>query len=195
MAAREVGLFPLGTVLFPGGRLALRIFEPRYLALVRDCARSGEPFGVLLIARGAEAGVPAEPHRVGTLATIVDFSTLPDGLLGIQCVGGERFRLQGRRVREDGLALGEIDTLAADSQLEVPAEHGLLSTLLRRASEQVEDLLPGARHADFDDAAWVAWRLAEILPLEGRERQVLLETDDPRERLRLIATWLTRFQR
>jgi len=139
--------------------------------------------------------VPAEPHRVGTLATIVDFSTLPDGLLGIQCVGGERFQWLRRRVREDGLALGEIETLPADPRLEVPAEHGLLSTLLRRASEQVEELLPGARHADFDDAAWVGWRLAEILPIERRERQVLLETDDPRERLRLIATWLPRFQR
>jgi Lon protease-like protein len=194
MAAREVGLFPLGTVLFPGGRLALRIFEPRYLALVRDCARSGDPFGVVLIARGAEAGAPAEPHRVGTLATIVDFSTLPDGLLGIQCVGRERFKLLGRRVREDGLVLGEIETLA-DPPLKVPAEHGLLSTLLRRASEQVEDLIPGARHSDFDDAAWVGWRLAEILPIERRERQMLLETDDPHERLRLIATWLPRFQR
>jgi Lon protease-like protein len=194
MAAREVGLFPLGTVLFPGGRLALRIFEPRYLALVRDCARSGDPFGVVLIARGAEAGAPAEPHRVGTLATIVDFSTLPDGLLGIQCVGRERFKLLGRRVREDGLALGEIETLA-DPPLKVPAEHGLLSTLLRRASEEVEDLIPGARHSDFDDAAWVGWRLAEILPIERWERQMLLETDDPGERLRLIATWLPRFQR
>jgi len=194
MAAREVGLFPLGTVLFPGGRLALRIFEPRYLALVRDCARSGDPFGVVLIARGAEAGAPAEPHRVGTLATIVDFSTLPDGLLGIQCVGRERFKLLGRRVREDGLVLGEIETLA-DPPLKVPAEHGLLSTLLRRASEEVEDLIPGARHSDFDDAAWVGWRLAEILPIERWERQMLLETDDPHERLRLIATWLPRFQR
>lgn len=195
MGASEVGLFPLGTVLFPGGRLALRIFEPRYLALVRDCARSGEPFGVLLIARGAEAGRPAEPHAVGTLATIVDFSTLPDGLLGINCAGGGRFRLRTRRVRDDGLALGEIDPLPPDPRLEVPAEHGLLAMLLRRAAEQVPDLLPGATHADYDDAAWVAWRLGEILPLEMAERQQLLETEDPAARLRLIATWLPRFQR
>ncbi len=195
MAAEEVGLFPLGAVLFPGGRLALRIFEPRYLALVRDCARSGEPFGVLLIKRGAEAGTPAEPHAVGTLATIVDFTTLADGLLGIQCVGEGRFRLRRRRIREDGLALGEIERLPNDPALEVPAAHGLLATLLRRATEQVEALLPGARHQDFDDAAWVAWRLAEILPIDWSERQLLLETDDPLERLRLLATWLPRFQR
>lgn len=190
-----MGLFPLGTVLFPGGRLGLRIFEPRYLALVRDCARDGRPFGVVLIAEGAEAGQPAVPHAVGTLARIVDFSTLPDGLLGINCVGGGRFRLESRRIRSDGLALGVIDPLPPDPRLEVPAEHVLLATLLRRASEHIEGLLPGSRHADFDDAAWVAWRLGEILPLELAERQRLLESDDPLERLRLIATWMPRFQR
>jgi Lon protease-like protein len=194
-APDELGLFPLGTVLFPGGSLSLRIFEPRYVALIRDCAAAGQPFGVLLIARGHEAGVPAEPHPVGTLASIVDFTTLPDGLLGIRCVGGRRFRLLQRRVREDGLALGRIALLSEDPAIVVPPEHGLLATLLRRASERVEDLLPGARHADFDDAAWVAWRLGEILPLEPLERQQLLETDDPAERLALLARWLPRFQR
>jgi Lon protease-like protein len=150
---------------------------------------------VLLIARGAEVGSPAESHPVGTLATIVDFTTLPDGLLGISCLGERRFRVVERRVRDDGLAIGRIKHLPPDPGLEVPAQHGLIATLLRRASEQVEDLLPGARHADFDDAAWVGWRLAEILPLEMPERQLLLETDDPIERLRQIETWLPRFQR
>lgn len=195
MMAVDVPLFPLGTVLFPGGRLALRIFEPRYLALVRDCSRNGQPFGVLLIARGSEAGLPAEPHAIGCLARIVDFSNLPDGLLGIQCLGERRFKLKDRRLREDGLALGTIAHLPEDPSIEVPAEHGLLATVLRRAGEQVDGLLPGARHADFDDSAWVGWRLAEILPLEPGERQVLLEMDDPVERLAQIADWLPRFQR
>jgi Lon protease-like protein len=195
MTAIEVPLFPLGTVLFPGGRLALRIFEPRYLALVRDCSRNSQPFGVLLIARGSEAGIPAEPHTVGCLARIVDFSNLPDGLLGIQCVGERRFTLHDRRLREDGLSIGTIAYLPEDPSIEVPAEHGLLATVLRRASEQVEGLLPGARHADFDDSAWVGWRLAEVLPLETSERQVLLEMDDPMERLAQITAWLPRFQR
>lgn len=191
----DVPLFPLGTVLFPGGRLSLRIFEPRYLALVRECSRAGAPFGVLLIANGAEAGVPAETHGTGCLARIVDFSTLADGLLGIQCVGDRRFRLHQRRVREDGLALGAIELLAEDPVLEVPAEHVLLATVLRRAGEQVDGLLPTAQHADFDNAAWVAWRLGEILPLQMSERQILLQLDDPTQRLGRIAEWLPRFQR
>lgn len=191
----DLPLFPLGTVLFPGGRLSLRIFEPRYVALVRDCTSSGTPFGVLLIAHGAEAGSPAEPHQTGCLARIVDFSTLPDGLLGIQCIGDRRFRLQSRHVREDGLALGTLEALAEDPVFEVPAEHGLLATVLRRASEHVDGLLPPAQHSDFDNAAWVAWRLAEILPLDMPERQILLEMDDPIQRLARIADWLPRFQR
>ena len=95
----EIPLFPLSTVLFPGGPLQLRIFEPRYLAMVRECARANSAFGVCLILRGREAGVPAQPEAVGTLARISDFYTLPDGLLGIGAEGGQRFRVLRARAR------------------------------------------------------------------------------------------------
>jgi len=90
----DIPLFPLNTVLFPGGPLSLRIFEPRYLDLVRDCTRNGSGFGVCLILQGREAGEPAVPAAVGTFARIVDFYTLSDGLLGIRAEGGERFRVE-----------------------------------------------------------------------------------------------------
>lgn len=193
--AGELALFPLSTVLFPGGRLDLRIFEPRYLDLVRECARSGSGFGVCLIVRGQEAGAAAVPAAIGSVARIEDFSTLPDGLLGIATRGGERFRVKRTRVRDNGLVIGEVDYLPADPVLPVPAESGVLATILRRLAEQVGGELAAASDANFDDAAWVAWRLAELLPLEMDERQQMLQSDDPAQRLRWLAEWLPRFQR
>lgn len=194
-AATELPLFPLSAVLYPGGRLELRIFEPRYLDLVRECSRTGSGFGVCLIVRGTEAGAPAVPAAIGSVARIVDFSTLPDGLLGIVARGGERFRVRRTRVRDSGLVVGEVDLLPDDPALPVPAESGLLATILRRLAEQVGGELGAASDARFDDAAWVAWRLAELLPLELEERQQLLQSDDPAQRLRWLAEWLPRFQR
>jgi Lon protease-like protein len=193
--AGELPLFPLSTVLYPGGRLDLRIFEPRYLDMVRECARTGAGFGVCLLVRGGESGAPAVPAAIGTLARIVDFSTLPDGLLGIVARGEVRLRVQRTRVRDDGLVMGCVDYLAADPLLPVPAESGVLATILRRLAEQVGGELGAASNALFDDAAWVAWRLAEMLPLELEERQQLLQSDDPAQRLQWLAEWLPRFQR
>src|SRR5262249_28333950 len=109
VASNDIPLFPLNTVLFPGGPLSLRVFERRYLDLVRDCARNDSGFGVCLILHGREVGEPAVPAAVGTLARIVDFYTLPDGLLGIRASGGERFHVDRTRVRDNGLAHGQVE--------------------------------------------------------------------------------------
>ena len=191
----EIPLFPLSTVLFPGGPLQLRIFEPRYLAMVRECARSDSAFGVCLILRGREAGVPAEPAAVGTLARIRDFYTLPDGLLGIGAEGGVRFRVLRTRVRDDGLLLGTIELWDDEPAIAVPPEYGLLATILERLIEQLEPAWKDAPRASYDHAAWVGFRLAELLPLDDSERQQLLELTDPVARLGQLTSWLPRFQR
>jgi len=191
----EIPLFPLSTVLFPGGPLQLRIFEPRYLAMVRECARSDSAFGVCLILSGREAGLPAEPAAVGTLARISDFYTLPDGLLGIGAVGEARFRALRTRVREDGLLLGTIELWDDEPAIAVPPEFGLLATILERLTEQLEPAWRDAPRANYDDAVWVGFRLAELLPLGDGERQQLLELTDPVARLGQLTVWLPRFQR
>jgi Lon protease-like protein len=129
----DLPLFPLNTVLLPGGRLPLRIFEPRYLDMVRDCMREGTGFGVCLILDGSEAGRPATPARFGTEARIVDFDTLDDGLLGITAEGTARVRVDALRVTAAGLAIGSVERLPPDPPLPVPAQHALLATLLRRS--------------------------------------------------------------
>ena len=191
MESVDIPLFPLNTVLFPGGPLSLRIFERRYLDLVRDCTRNGSGFGVCLILQGRETGEPTVPAAVGTFARIVDFYTLDDGLLGIRADGGERFRVERSRVRDNGLAHGEVQFWPDEPVVAVPPEYALLATILERLLEKLKS--PFER-SSLDDASWVGFRLAEALPLENRERQYLLQMTDPLERLGQLTQYLPRFQ-
>ncbi|AIF45765.1 LON peptidase substrate-binding domain-containing protein [Dyella japonica] len=188
-------LFPLGTVLYPGGQLSLRIFERRYLDMVRECARTGGSFGVCLILQGQEAGAPALPAAVGTLARIVDFHNREDGLLGIQAEGGERFRVTRTRVRSDGLVRGDIELWPAESSQEVPVEFALLQSILERLIETMAPHWRNAPRHRYDDASWLGFRLAELLPLQTDEQQRLLEITDPVQRLAELRDILPRFQR
>ncbi len=194
MTRVDLPLFPLSTVLFPGATLDLRIFERRYLDLVRDCARTARGFGVCQILDGTEAGVPATPAAVGTLARIVDFHTLPDGLLGIRATGGERFRVATTRVRDDGLVHGEVDFWADEPVIPVPPEYSLLATILERLLERIGGDDARVDRARYDDASWVGFRLAEHLPFPALERQRFLQIDDPLERLAQLTRQLPRFQ-
>jgi Lon protease-like protein len=183
--AREIPLFPLNTVLFPGGPLPLRIFEARYVDLVRRCLRDDSGFGVVLIREGVEAGGPALTCDVGTYARIVDFSQQPDGLLGIRAQGERRFRIRDRRRARDGLNLADVEWLPVDPALPLPKEFAELGPALEAILEQLgEPYASLERRAE--DAAWVAGRLAEILPIPPAHKQHCLELDDPVERLRYL---------
>ena len=183
MREDELLLFPLHSVLFPGGALRLRIFEPRYTELVRCCTREQRPFGVCLILDGSEAGSPATPAAFGTTARIDDFYTLPDGLLGISASGERRFHVRRTRVRDNGLIVAEVEALEAPPTEPVRPEHGLLVTLLDHLLEQLGGPHAQAPRPCFDQADWVGFRLAELLPLRPDERQGLLQCADPHERL------------
>ncbi|MBC6941642.1 MAG: peptidase S16 [Xanthomonadales bacterium] len=194
MSTNDLALFPLAAVLFPGGTLDLRIFEPRYLDLVRDCARNDSAFGVCLILSGHETGAAAVPAAVGTLARIVDFDSLPDGLLGIRVRGGERFRVGATRVRDNGLVLGSARLWPAEPRVALPPEYALLASILERLLERIGGEPARAERALYDDASWVGFRLAEHLPLARTEQQELLQLTDPLERLAWLTRELPRFQ-
>jgi uncharacterized protein len=191
MDAPALPLFPLQTVLFPGGPLALRIFEPRYLDMVRRCLKEQTGFGVTTILEGAEAGAVGRMATIGTRARLVDFDALPDGLLGITCIGEQRFRVQRRWQQADGLHLAQVEYLQAESVQELPAELVHLADLLR---EVLPKMGRGYAHVDahYEDAGWVANRWAEVLPLNTEERLALLELEGPLERLTQVAAWSTR---
>jgi uncharacterized protein len=180
-----IPLFPLNTVLFPGGRLALRIFEPRYVDMVRHCMRESAGFGVVLIRQGVEAGGPAQAFDVGTLARIVDFDQLDQGLLGITAVGELRFRVVGRQVQKDGLNTAMVEWLAEQDAAESPTDFTPYAHLLEHLLPELGDLYAGVTPR-FDDAAWVVGRLLEMLPLPLADKQLCLELDDPAKRLDLL---------
>jgi len=179
-------LFPLHTVLLPGAALGLRVFERRYLDMVRDCGRNGHGFGVCMILQGDEAGVPALPAAFGTEAVIEDFDTGADGLLTLRVRGARRFHVDRTRVRDNGLIVGDVRWREADLDDSLRPEHALLATVLQHFLEKAGGEHSKVSNARFDDASWVGWRLAEILPLEDAQRLSVLQEDDPHERLSML---------
>lgn len=181
----SIALFPLNMVLFPDGALPLRIFETRYVDMVRRCMREDRGFGVVLIREGREVG-PVETYDVGTMANITDFHQLSDGLLGLSCVGQQRFRILEKTVAKDGLNLGDVEWLQPEPTVDVPERHGRLKDLLRSVLPQLGEVYTGIE-MHLDDAAWVGHRLAEILPIPLSEKQHCLELNDPVQRLDVLA--------
>ena len=180
----ELPLFPLKTVLFPGGSLALRIFEPRYLDMVARVLRGERRFGVLAIRAGSEVG-DAETFEVGTTAEIVDWDRQPDGLLGIRARGCDSFRLEHAERQDDGLYVGRVALLEGLPATKLSARHAPLAALLEKLLSESAGLRRGS--AEYDDAEWVGARLAAMLPLALPVRQQLLETRDACARLDRIA--------
>lgn len=187
----ELPIFPLRVVLFPGGLLPLKIFEQRYMSMAKGCLRDGSPFGVCLIEEGEEVGAPALPHAVGTSARIGEWDMPQVGLLHVSARGEKRFRILERRLDPQGLILARCEWLADAPPQPVPEAHQALLPLLRAVvADAGAERIPQP-HA-FDDAAWVGYRYAEVLPIQPLARQRLLELTDPVSRLEIIHAYLAR---
>ena len=180
----QIPLFPLSTVLFPGGPLPLRIFEPRYLDMISSCMKSDTPFGVLLIRRGQEAG-QASTFDVGTLAQISDWYQGSDGLLGVTAIGEQRFRLLSSERQHDGLNIGEIDLIAPEADMALPDEYRAMPHILGNVLDDLGRLYESLERR-FDDAVWVTYRFVEILPIDLEQKQKCLESSDTQARLELV---------
>jgi hypothetical protein len=177
----DIPLFPLNTVLFPGGRLPLRIFEQRYMDMAKACLRDQAPFGVCLIREGREVGAPAIPADVGTLARIGAWDMPQLGVLQITAVGEQRFRILERSVQPDGLAKGSIELVPHEEDVPVPESCIGCVKLLARVIEQQSGLFEPPHR--LDSASWVSARLTELLPLPLPAKQELLELDNARTRI------------
>jgi uncharacterized protein len=175
----QISLFPLNTVLFPQGSLALQIFEPRYLRMVSECLKAEADFGVCLISKGSEVG-EAEVVRVGVTARITDWRQLPRGLLGIQIEGQCRFKLISSWVEADGLQQAKVQYLPAAKLEAYPQSYVSLQTFLRSWMDKANEAYT---NAEMENVEWVGMRLTERLPIDLDHKQQLLEIDDPINRL------------
>ncbi len=182
MSAPIIPLFPLGTILFPGGLLPLKLFEQRYLEMGKACLRDELPFGVCGIKRGAEVGAPATPFEVGCLARIIHWDMPQLGILHIVAEGGARFRVVEIRQQADGLLIGEVEIIPNDEPQSIAPEFSACTDVLKAIITGVgEQHFPAPLR--FDDGAWVGNRLAEVLPLPLPIKQRLLELPDGNARL------------
>ena len=170
---RNIFLFPLGTVLFPGGSLPLKIFEQRYLDMTKACLRDNQPFGVCLIREGHEVGTPAAPESVGCLATIEQWDMPHQGMFHLRARGGERFRILETTVAPNGLISGDVELLPPAEPCDPDAD---CVALVKRVIEQVgTENFP--QPVKLDEGVWVAYRLAEMVSFPMVQKQRLLEMD------------------
>jgi Lon protease-like protein len=178
----RVPLFLLHSVLFPGARLPLKVFEARYLDMVSDCLKREQPFGVCLIQSGKEVGEAGQPHAVGTLAKIEKWEMPTPGILHILVCGGERFAIRSSEARRQ-LVTAEVELWEPEPVLDIPARYATLVEFLQEV--QAQESVPPSE-ARFDDASWVGLRLAELLPVENAIKQEWLVERDPVMRLASI---------
>lgn len=202
LTLKSLPLFPLNAVLFPGGTLALRVFEVRYLDMVRKCQLAGAPFGVVHLQGGSEVrradAAQEQFHRVGTLARIEQLHTLQPGLLALTCSAGQRFRIRAQTLLSNGLWVADTEQLADDLHVPIPddlvpcatALAQVLATLRQRRSQAGTALAPTP--AQLADSGWVANRWCELLPIPLSLRQQLMELDSPLVRLELVSDVLER---
>jgi len=188
-------LFPLNTVVFPGGLLPLRIFEPRYFDMVKQAIADNTPFGICApalsaaIREGSEVGTPAVPCAVGTRVHISDWDMPQTGILHIETQATERFVVRSARTEPGGLLIGSVEAVSAEPAIAVPDELELAVEILRHIIGEYGDARFPAPHA-FGNAVWVGYRLSEVLPLKLSIKQNLLEMNDSVMRLRILTEFL-----
>ncbi len=189
MNTLTIPLFPLHAVLFPGGTLPLRIFEPRYLDMVSNCMKTNSGFGVCLIRDGSEIGTAAKTHDTGTLTEICYFNKQPDGLLGITACGQQRFDIISREVQTNQLTIVEVKLLDHETTCPLPEIFNHAANILRNLFKQLD--YPFMKiEKKYDDASWVGSRLAELLPIRLEQKQYFLQLDDPLQLLERLSDLL-----
>jgi uncharacterized protein len=185
----EIAIFPLRTVLFPGGSLPLKVFEQRYLDMTKACIRDSEPFGVCLIREGVEVGTPALPYAIGCTAKIAEWDMPHLGLFQLDCRGEQAFRILEHWTLKSGLLQAHVQLLNLPAPVTLPGEYQSLKELLERIIDKFgTERFPAP--VQLDDGDWVACRLADVLPLEMEFKQALLEANGPLERLGMLSEFL-----
>jgi uncharacterized protein len=185
----KIPVFPLHAVLFPGSLLPLKIFEQRYLDMLKACLRDSEPFGAFLIREGAEVGAPAVPYPVGCLARILDWEMPQLGVFHVKTLGTQKVQISGTKAQPNGLLTAAAEALPPEPDKPLAPEHAICARVLRLIIEEIgEERFHSPLR--FDDAVWVSYRLAEVLPIGLNVRQQILELNESAARLEVLLYFL-----
>ena len=178
----KVPVFPLNSVVLPGGRIPLQLFEPRYIDMLTRCLKTDQGFVITLLRDGDEAGRAASFYETGTHVRIIDFQQLENGLLGITVEGEAKVSITRTWQQEDGLNLCEMALLQEEASGNIPSAFYELPSVLRALFRHpvIQEL---GMSVNYEDARDVGWRLTELLPLDKQEKQYLMEMQDPLARL------------
>ena len=181
MIQADIPLFPLNTVLFPGGFKKLRLFEPRYTKMLSACLKQDKPFGICLIREGSETDASATTYEMGTLINVIDWNMGKDGVLNLVVQGSKRFRILEEQLNADQLLCASIETIEIEESRPVTSDHFKLVDTYKKLSGVIETA------AEYDkqehDATWLGFRLAELLPIRLSQKQYFLQLFDSYDRL------------
>jgi len=194
MTPISIPLFPLYTVLFPDGSIPLRVFEPRYVDMISACLKQGQGFGVCLIREGTEIGLAATTattYEVGIIANIYDWQMRPGGILGVTVKGEQRFRIVSEQVQDNQLLIANVEILPDESYCQVTQQYLPLVEALQEIIAQI-DTKYNSDFLRYDDASWVGFRLAELLPLRLSQKQYFLQLNGAMIRLERLADVMMR---
>ncbi|MDG2088033.1 MAG: LON peptidase substrate-binding domain-containing protein [Arenicellaceae bacterium] len=170
----EISLFPLNTVLLPGGSLSLQLFEPRYLEMAAQCLKTDSAFGVVLIKQGHETGIPAATFSTGTTAHIQDWGQLGNGILEVKCSGENIFAIQHTQTQKLNLLRATIKMVEDASSDPLPTSYRAFLELWRRLQYTANLFVPAAPLTAWDEL----YRFCDVVSIPVEIKQHVLESSD-----------------
>lgn len=179
---KDYPVFPLHTVLFPGCKIALRIFEQRYLRMVKECTQHDRPFVVSLIkGQGSEVGEASECYRIGTLARIIDFNQGHGGALDIVARAGSRVMLSAHHHDPDKLLRAQLEPFSEPEVMDLPEHYLFFRNILDAIRKDNPEFI--TEKTESLSATEISFYLSHIAPVSMPKRQKLLEIQNTEERL------------
>ena len=179
----DIPVFPLKSIILPGGQFPLRIFERRYLDMIRDSLKTNSGFVIALTKKDAD--YISSVHDYACYVEIVDWSQLDGGLLGITVEGKSLVTLSNCKLDETNLLRGNAQQIKSSIDHLIPQKYQILSKFYRKIYPEIKAYIFHNK-SKYNDANWIGFRLIECLPIEISDKADLIATNEPLDRLEKI---------
>lgn len=187
MTVFSLPLFPLSAHILPGGRMSLRIFEPRYVRMVKEACSNGTGIGICMFNSQGNKDTNEHIHPVGTYVTVEDFDLLDDGLLGITVQGHRCFSITSVEVEADDLRVGQCEWLDNWSASENALNIDPMDRRLKEIFEKYPEVQTLYKKPEFENPIWVIYRWLELIPVNAEQKQHFLQQKDCSIALKYLA--------